>query len=201
VTVSGLLVAPEFRAPLPAAEARSSLQLPPDRPVVLILGGGRGWGIERLALAAARLRTPVSAVILCGSAERRAHIERKLAETGSGGAAIRLLAFEPDPAPYYHASDLIVSKPSGLSPAQAFACGKPVLAVWPEPGHEEANLAELTRSGAALVPRPNEDLAATIDRLLNDPAARQQAAAQGCKIVALDTEAIALAALTRSFGG
>jgi UDP-N-acetylglucosamine:LPS N-acetylglucosamine transferase len=67
-----------------------------------------------------------------------------------------------------------------------------VLAVWPEPGHEEANLAELTRSGAALVPRPNEDLAATIERLLHDPSARQKAAAQGRKLMAMDTEAIAL---------
>jgi processive 1,2-diacylglycerol beta-glucosyltransferase len=198
VTVSGLLVAPEFRAPLPAAEARARLKLPPDRPVVLVLGGGRGWGLERLVRAVARLRTPVWAVILCGSAERRARVERMLACNGSGAAAIRLLAFEPDPAPYYHAADLVVSKPSGLSLAQAFACGRPVLAVSPEPGHEEANLAELTREDAVLLPRPGEDLAATIERLLNHPAAREQAAAQGRKIAALDTEAIVLEALGRS---
>ena len=54
---------------------------------------------------------------------------------------------------------------------------------------------ELTRRGAVLVPRASEDLAETIDRLLDDPAAREQAAAQGCKIAALDTEAIALAVL------
>jgi len=192
VTVSGLLVAPEYRAPVTAAEARARLHLPQDRLVVLVVGGGRGWGLEPLASAVARLRTPVSTVILSGSAERRAHMERMLAAKGTGAAAIRLLAFEPDPAPYYHAADLIVGKPSGLAPAQAFACGVPMLAVSPEPGHEEANLLELTRSGAVLVPRANEDLAATIERLLHDPSARQKAAAQGRKLMAMDTEAIAL---------
>jgi UDP-N-acetylglucosamine:LPS N-acetylglucosamine transferase len=119
-------------------------------------------------------------------------MERMLAAKGSGAAAIRLLAFEPDPAPYYHAADLIVGKPSGLAPAQAFACGVPMLAVSPEPGHEEANLAELTRSGAVLVPLAGEDPAAAIERLLHDPSARQKAAAQGRKLMVLDTEAIAL---------
>jgi processive 1,2-diacylglycerol beta-glucosyltransferase len=197
VTVSGLLVGPEYRVPMPAAEARGRLQLPLDIPVVLVLGGGRGWGLEPLVRAVARLRTPVSAVVLCGGAERRARLERMLAG-GSGAAAIRLLDFDPDPAAYYHAADLIVSKPSGLGPAQAFACGKPVLAVSPEPGHEEANLLELTRCGAVLVPRPGEDLAATIQRLLDDPDARGRAAAQARRIVALDTEAIALAVLQGS---
>ena len=201
VTVSGLLVGPEYRTPVPAAEVRARLQLPQGRPVLLVMGGGQGWGLEPLVRAVARLRTPVSAVVLCGSAERRAHMERMLAGNGSGAAAIRLLAFEPDPAPYYHAADLIVSKPSGLSSAQAFACRKPVLAVAPLPGHEEANLVELTRRGAVLVSRASEDLAETIDRLLDDPAAREQAAAQGCKIAALDTEAIALAVLDWPNGG
>lgn len=198
VTVSGLLVGPEFRAPLAAAEARARLKLPPDRPVVLVLGGGRGWGLERLVRAVARLQTPVCAVVLCASAERRARVERMLEGNRIGAAAIRLLAFEPNPAPYYHAADLVVSKPSGLSLAQAFACGKPVLAVSPEPGHEEANLAELAREGAVLVPRANEDLAGTIERLLDDLATRDHAAAQARKITALDTEAIVLEALGRS---
>jgi UDP-N-acetylglucosamine:LPS N-acetylglucosamine transferase len=81
--------------------------------------------------------------------------------------------------------------------AQAFTCGTPVLATAPEPGHEEANLVELTRSGAVLVPRSNEDVAATIQRLLDDPAALEQAAANARKLVALDTEAITLAVLDR----
>ena len=201
VTVSGLLVAPEYRTPVPAAEARARLQLPPDRPVVLVLGGGRGWGLKPLVRAVARLQTPVSAVVLCGSAVRCARLERMLAGSGSGAATIRLLACEADPSPYYYAADLIVSKPSGLSPAQAFACGVPMLAISPEPGHEEANLVELTQSGAVLVPRVDEDPAAAIERLLHDPAAREKAAAQGRKLAALDTEAIALAVLGWPNGG
>jgi len=192
ITLSGVLVSPEYCARVPAAEARARLQLPADGPVVLVLGGGRGWGLEALLQAVAQQPAPVCAVILCGSAQRQARLQQMLAAHGSGAAAIRLLAFEPDPALYFHAADVIVSKPSGLSTAQAFACGTPVLATSPEPGHEEANLAELTGSGVVLVPRANENPAAAIRRLLDDPAALQQTAAQARQFVALDTKAIAL---------
>ncbi|HEY1185509.1 MAG TPA: glycosyltransferase [Bryobacteraceae bacterium] len=195
VTVSGILVAPEFRVSVPRMEARAQLRLPEDRPVVLVLGGGRGWGLEPLARSIVRLRTPISAVFLCGSRERRIRLERLVAGLAKGAVEIRLLGFEANPAPYYHAADLIVSKPSGLSPAQAFACGTPMLAVSPEPGHEEANLVEFTGCGAVLVPRPSEDPAAAISRLLANPAALAAASASARKLVAIDTEAVALAVL------
>jgi len=195
VTVSGILVAPEFRVSMPAAEARAQLRLPEARPVVLVLGGGRGWGLEPLARSIARLQMPLSAVFLCGSTERRIRLEQLVAGLAKGAVEIRLLGFEANPAPYYHAADLIVSKPSGLSPAQAFACGTPMLAVSPEPGHEEANLVEFTGCSAVLVPRPNEDPAAAISRLLVNPAALASAAASARKLVEIDTEAVALAVL------
>jgi processive 1,2-diacylglycerol beta-glucosyltransferase len=122
-------------------------------------------------------------------------LERLVAGLAKGAVEIRLLGFEANPAPYYHAADLIVSKPSGLSPAQAFACGTPMLAVSPEPGHEEANLVEFTGCGAVLVPRPSEDPAAAISRLLANPAALAAASASARKLVAIDTEAVALAVL------
>jgi processive 1,2-diacylglycerol beta-glucosyltransferase len=198
VTVSGILVAPEFHVSTPPAEARAQLRLPESGPVVLVLGGGRGWGLEPLLRSIARLRTPISAVFLCGSPERRIRLERLVAGLAKGAAEIRLLGFEANPAPYYHAADLIVSKPSGLSPAQAFACGTPMLAVSPEPGHEEANLVEFTGCGAVLVPLPNEDPAAAISRLLANPAALAAAAASARKLVAINTEAVALAVLAGS---
>ena len=195
VTVSGLLVAPGYRIHVPAAEARRRLQLPQERSVILVLGGGGGWGLEPLVRDVARMETPLCAVVLCGSAERRTQLERMLAGIRSGSAEIRLLAFEPDPAPYFHAVDLIVGKPGGISTAQAFACGTPVLAVSPLPGHEEANLAELTRNGAVLVPLANETPAAAIRRLLHCRDLLQQTVALARRLVALDTEAIALAVL------
>ena len=195
VTLSGMLVAPAYRARVPAAEARALLDLPPDRPVVLVTGGGRGWGLEALLRAIVQLPRPICTVVLCSSTERRSRLERLLARTGGGAADIRLLAFVPDPAPYYHAADLIVNKAGGISNAQAFACGTPVLAASPEPGHEEANLAELTRHGVVLVPRAGEDLTAAIDRFLDEPAALAEAAARGRLLVSIDTESIALAVL------
>jgi len=197
VTVTSPLVGDAYHAQMSRAEARLRLELPEDRPMVLCMGGGRGWGLEALLRAFLRLRRPASIVMLCGSEERRGRLDRILAVEGAGRGNIRLLGFvEPEPAIYFRASDLVVSKPSGLSLSQAFVCGAPVLASAPEPGHEEANLAELIRCGAVLVPREKEDLASAMDRVLNDAEARRRVAENARALVALPSAEISLIVLT-----
>jgi processive 1,2-diacylglycerol beta-glucosyltransferase len=192
ITVCGQIVAPEFRARVPAAEARIRLGLPVDRPVVLAMGGGQGWRLERILPALARLDTPVCAVVFCGNAKRRAQMERRLAHTGSGRAEIRLQDFEPDPSPYFHAADLLVTKPGTLTIAQAFASRTPVLAFAPLPAHEEASLRELCRENAVMVPRPGEPLAEAIERVLADPLLRAETAARASRLMPEDAEEAAI---------
>jgi processive 1,2-diacylglycerol beta-glucosyltransferase len=47
------------------------------------------------------------------------------------------------------ASDICVTKPGGLTIAEAAAIGLPTLLLDPLPGHEEANIETLAREGAA----------------------------------------------------
>jgi processive 1,2-diacylglycerol beta-glucosyltransferase len=64
------------------------------------------------------------------------------------------------------ASDLLVSKPGGLTTAEALAKGLPMVIVRPIPGQEEWNSAHLLRHGAAVRVESLETLGETVQALL-----------------------------------
>ena len=70
----------------------------------------------------------------CATEAKREKIHRILSRKRPCRAEFRLLPYESNPAPYFRAADLIVTKPA-FTTAEAFACGKPVLAVDPLPAH------------------------------------------------------------------
>jgi processive 1,2-diacylglycerol beta-glucosyltransferase len=66
-------------------------------------------------------------------------------------------------------ADLIVSKPGGLTTAEALALGKPLFILNPIPGQETANSDFLLERGAAAKANRVEDVPFRIDRLLGSP--------------------------------
>jgi UDP-N-acetylglucosamine:LPS N-acetylglucosamine transferase len=65
------------------------------------------------------------------------------------------------------AADVTVSKPGGLTVAEALACGRPMLATFSLGGQESFNLNFLERHGVGGIV-PLKDLAERLDRLFRD---------------------------------
>lgn len=172
--VTGIPIRPVFgRAPR-MAEARALLELPADRPIALVMGGGMGVGIEAMSHATLAADVPrLLAVALCGRAdEARARLERSTTRH-----ALRTVGFTGDVERWMAAADVIVTKPGGLSTTEALAVGRPLILTRPLPGHEEANVATLVAAGAALsVPEPS-GVRAQVERVFRDPALRLALAA------------------------
>ena len=78
------------------------------------------------------------------------------------------------------AADLLISKPGGLSSAEAMSCALPILITKPIPGHEVRNGEFLVAHKAAL-PLPRvKDLAPLLDRLLGNEKELGTLAASAC---------------------
>jgi processive 1,2-diacylglycerol beta-glucosyltransferase len=67
------------------------------------------------------------------------------------------------------ASDLVVTKPGGLSVSECLATGKPMLLVSPIPGQEERNADYLLEAGAAIKAVDGATLEFKLARLLAEP--------------------------------
>ena len=65
-------------------------------------------------------------------------------------------------------SDLVVTKPGGLTTTESLASGLPIVAINPIPGQEEENAKFLEKSGVAIWLKKQDDFDAVIADLLSD---------------------------------
>ncbi len=168
VHVTGIPVRPGFDQPMDRGEARRRCGLDTGRPVVLLLCGGFGVG-PTAALLRELVFMPADAqvAVVVGRNERlRARLERQVA---GAARAVRIIGFTDAMHEWMHAADLVVTKPGGLTVAEALASGLPLIVVNPIPGQETRNADFLLEHGAAIKVNNLRLLGRRVAALLNDP--------------------------------
>jgi len=121
IVVSGIPVDPRFGRPrLPVAELRAELGLPPDRRIVLMMGGGLGIGpLDRMIRSLAQVDVPLAGAIIVG---RNGRLEKRvLALAEQTEYPLRVFGFVDNVYDYMHASDVLLTKPGGLTSSEALA--------------------------------------------------------------------------------
>lgn len=147
---------------------RAELALPADRPVILIMGGGLGLGpLEMMMRALNAVKEPLSAVVILG---KNARLERRVLEAAQTmNYPLRIVRFIDNVYDYMHASDLLLSKPGGLTTAEALVSHLPMVLVKPLPGQEERNTRYLVERKAAVRSRSQTHLTRIVEDLLVSP--------------------------------
>src|SRR5581483_3847847 len=130
------IVAPEFGLARPRAEARRALGLRPERPVVLVAGGGWGVGDLESGVAGALAVAGVTVVCLTGHNEVvRRRVERRFA----GEERLRVVPFTDRMPEYLAAADVLVDGSLGVTCLEALRAGCRVVACCAPPGHSRDN--------------------------------------------------------------
>ena len=180
IDVTGIPIDPAFNSPIDRARARAQLGLEPGARVVVIMGGGIGIGLE--ANVRAVLRTALDGlqpIVICG---RNAGVRERI-EAEHRGSALRIYGFVTGIERFFAAADLIVTKPGGLTTAEALAIGRPLLLTCPLPGHEMGNVSVLTANPAVSYARTPADVERKVAEFFRDSAGlellAQTAAASG----------------------
>jgi processive 1,2-diacylglycerol beta-glucosyltransferase len=167
ITVSGIPVHPKFAARPRREDARRRHGLPLDRPVVLQLAGGFGVGpIEEIYRALLSLPQPVGVVAVTGRNEKTRASLSKVPVPARHHALV--IGFTTEVHELMSAADAVVSKPGGLTTAEALACGTPLIVVNPVPGQESQNSDFLLENGAAVKIQKIATLAAKVASVLFD---------------------------------
>ena len=65
-------------------------------------------------------------------------------------------------------SDLVITKPGGLTSTEALVSNLPLLAINPIPGQEKENAEFLEQNGAAIWLKKSDDIYFTLNNLLNN---------------------------------
>jgi processive 1,2-diacylglycerol beta-glucosyltransferase len=212
VTITGIPIHPVFAAAKDPREMRRAHNLPPDRPVILLLAGGFGVGpIEHLFEAALRVEHPggIHLIVVCGKnealkkkLEQRARSLTAASRPRHSAAGTRhstsILGFTRQMDELMAAADIVVSKPGGLTTSEILARGAAMAIVNPIPGQESRNSDYLLENGAAIKINSAAVLAYKLSALLESPARlrslRENARSLGHPRAAFDVAQAVLAA-------
>jgi processive 1,2-diacylglycerol beta-glucosyltransferase len=170
IEVTGIPVDPRFARTVGRVQARLRFGLDPDRPLVLVMGGGGGVGpLGELAERLAQLTAGMQVLVVCGTNARlRDEIDQlPLGRTGR----VRTLGFTQEVDVLLEACDVVVSKAGGLTCSEALVKRAPLVIFRPTPGQEVRNARFLESNGAAVEADSAESVVATVARWLSDPAA------------------------------
>jgi len=168
VVTTGQPIRPHFASLTDFRTVRGKLGIKPDTVQLLILFGGTGHGNpERILSEVAKVKRPHEIVMVTGRNQR---LEKRLRKRFGGTPHVRVLGWIENLHEWMVASDLMISKPGGGTLAEGFACGLPMLAFDPLPGNEERTCRWIEKWGGGIWIKKPEELAATIERLLADPA-------------------------------
>lgn len=147
----GLPVRPAFTtARPPKAQVRQRLQMDPDLPAVLLVGGGDGIG--PVAEIAQQLDAHLSAggapsgqlIVICGNN----HALYQQLSSQQWHVPTRILGFVDTMPEWMTAADCIVTKAGPGTIAEATICGLPILLSGFIPGQEEGNIPFVVAQGA-----------------------------------------------------
>ncbi|MBU0633924.1 MAG: glycosyltransferase [Candidatus Omnitrophica bacterium] len=168
IFIYGIPISARFGAPTDKEATFSSLKLDKNIPVLLIMGGGQGLGpIEEIIFAVNTLDVDFQVVVVCGInnklrkwLERRQKLFRK---------RMAILGYSKNTNALMDIASLLVTKPGGLTTAEALTKGLPVVIVNPIPGQETKNTEFLLSEGVAVKAKDALDAAALIGELLSAP--------------------------------
>ncbi len=168
VIVSGIPVKPSFLRRVEKNECKELLGLDPELPLLLQLGGGIGTGpMDQIYARLLEVEIPCQIAAIAGrNAAAKAAME-KIDVPARHRATV--VGFTDQMHEWMAASDLIITKPGGLTVSEALACARPMALVTPVPGQEAHNCDYLLENGAAVKVSALPTLSEKVSNLLSEP--------------------------------
>jgi processive 1,2-diacylglycerol beta-glucosyltransferase len=166
IQITGIPVHPKFWGIHNREEIQATFNLR-DMPTALIMGGG--WGLidnEDLMSYIAQWRDKIQLIFCTGSNEK---VRQKLSEDKRfQHPNIHLLGFTKDIDKLMDVSDLLITKPGGMTCTEAMTKGIPMLFYSPIPGQEEENSHYFIENGFGEEIRSTRTIETWFKRLLGD---------------------------------
>lgn len=177
IQVTGIPVDAQFQVSQDKREAREKLGLSFHVKTVLLMGGGAGLGpLPAILRSLRKIKTPIQVLVVTGVNRRLCKKMERLGKkmTASKGKnaieMVKVYGYVENVHDFMAASDLLITKPGGLTTSEALASELPLLIVRPLPGQEVRNARYLMHEKAAVIVKREKDVGKLAESLLNDQA-------------------------------
>ena len=164
----GIPIDYRFGKSLDKEEIYGRLNLEKDIPVILVMGGGQGMGsIKDVALSLNRSEMPMQILVVAGLNKRLHKWFRK--KKGFFQKKVIAFSYVKNIDELMEISSLVITKPGGLTTAEALTKGLPLIVVNPIPGQETNNAEYLLNEKVALEADTAEDVKGLVEDVLSSP--------------------------------
>ena len=169
IVITGMPVDEVYLKKYNASEVARKYKLSKVKPLVLLMGGSRGWNIgPEDALELLKSELDIQVAVICGTNEE---LRKKFEAAAAGQPDLHVVSgwSNDQVAELFAAARVLVTKPGGLTLAQALVRRLPLVLISPLPTMEEMNQTYLVTRGAAVAAKSREEMRKWVERLLRDP--------------------------------
>ena len=164
----GIPFDPKFNEQLDRSKVAEKFRINTDAPVILIMGGGQGLGpIKTIVRALEKVEKEIQEIVVTGINKKLYNsLKRKIKKYKK---KTLLFGYVNNINELMAVSDIIITKPGGVTCAELLAKHLAMLIVKPLPGQEANNTRYLTEKGAAIKIDEPVDINLVIEDLLAEP--------------------------------
>lgn len=165
ILVCGIPVDPSFGMTIDKAKLLKALRLDSRKPIVLVMGGGMGPApLDAIVESMDLCGLPLQVLAVAGHnnvlKQTLDGLRRKLT------LDLRVFGWTENVAELMGVADLLVTKPGGLTVAEALSAGLPMIVTNPIPGPEERHVNYLVQHGVAVEAETVEEIPRFLTQML-----------------------------------
>ncbi len=167
----GIPVSKIYNENISKIEARNKLNIDLDKKCIVLMSGSMGFGSVASLSYKIISNCDCNLYVLCGNNEELKSILR---DKYKNNKRVHVLDFTNDTFLYMKASDVLFTKPGGLTSSEAIVCKVPLVHTSPIPGCENRNADFFSKRGMSIYDKDEDTLIKKGIELLNDDAAQKE---------------------------
>lgn len=172
IYVTGIPLSSKFKRKIDNEETFKLFNLNPKKKTILFFGGGEfGLGKERTVQildSLIRSVTDYQIVAISGKNEKMKKKFEEIVSYENAEDRVRVLGFTDKVPELMKISNIVVTKPGGLTTSESLASGLPILVISPIPGQEEENAQFLEEKGVGIWLKKDQNPDEVISQLFKD---------------------------------
>lgn len=178
----GIPISPNFWREDDKIKLRKEFGLEANKTTILLMGGSMGikhmYDMYRKIIST---NSAIQLIVVCGNNKKLYH--KLMLEDKPLDKRVIIIGYTKEIYRYMHASDIIITKPGGLSLTEAISCKLPILSFSPIPGQEMENEEFIKLVDIGIPLSYDDNSVKTLESILNSPELIQHMV-ENCKKVA-----------------
>lgn len=163
---TGIPVDPVFNTQKDQKKLREKLNIDLNEKVILVLSGGQGMGkADDIVKGLFKISQKTTIIAIAGKNKK---LEKRLKQLDlPKHLPLKIIGWTNSIDEYMRISEVVITKPGGMTTTECIALNKPIIAIHPIPGQEQANALHIIENNYGKIALSYEDISYYADKYIS----------------------------------